>query len=444
MFRYRRPLIKDLLLIAAMSSGWLLWFWLDNPKLVRAMGHGYNLIECVSWAIVSSFIALSMLYWMDYFRPFRLPKFIPDFITYLLVLPITAILTKPLLNALFHVQFIRYSDILLGAYWPAFAAAVIEYMGSLVLAKGSVKRTVYLALTDGEKEQFNNTITEGGWDRYYRILTQEEFNGALATGGQVNYIVISRIATKNFILHQNILRAQMLGVSILDYRTLLNQMRGHLSVHDTDLWTFLAGSLRQNPLRIFYRGLKFYFEPAVAGLMLLMLAPLFIIVGIVIKTTNPGPVFFYQRRTGYLGAEFQLVKFRSMRTDAESTGAKWASQNDNRVTPVGRFLRKTRIDELPQLWNVLLGEMSFIGPRPERPEFYEVILKQVPLFKLRLLVRPGITGWAQILGGYAASIEESERKLEYDLYYMQYLSPSMDFSIVTKTLRALVKGDSGR
>jgi lipopolysaccharide/colanic/teichoic acid biosynthesis glycosyltransferase len=193
-----------------------------------------------------------------------------------------------------------------------------------------------------------------------------------------------------------------------------------------------------------YRGMKFYLEPVLAAILMIVLSPLFVIVAIAIKATSPGPIHFRQLRTGYLGEPFYLIKFRSMRVDAEATGAKWASKTDDRVTPVGRFLRKTRIDELPQLWNIVCGEMSFMGPRPERPEFYELIGREVPAFKLRLLVRPGITGWAQLLGGYAASIEESERKLEYDLYYMQYLSPRMDLSILGRTVVALLKGDSGQ
>jgi lipopolysaccharide/colanic/teichoic acid biosynthesis glycosyltransferase len=275
-------------------------------------------------------------------------------------------------------------------------------------------------------------------------LTQSEFNGALATNGRVGYIIVSRLGTKNFVEHENILQAQMNGARILDYRSLDNRLRGHLSLHDTDLWTFLAGSVRQNWFQLIYRGFKFYAEPVAAALMLVVLAPLFLVVAVVIKLTSPGPVFFSQIRTGYLGRPFYLIKFRSMRADAEAGGAKWATKTDDRVTPVGRFLRKSRIDELPQLWNVVCGEMSFMGPRPERPEFYEIIGKEVPAFKLRLLVRPGITGWAQLLGGYAASIEESERKLEYDLFYMQYLSPRMDLTILGRTLVTLVRGNSGQ
>lgn len=433
--RYQRPVSKDLLLFSALTLGWFAW-WLYF--------HGHFPLSFISWAIVTSILTISALYWIDFYRPFKTARLIPDFLALWFLLPFAGMLSKYLVDLVFQATFIRDREIFVGGFLPALAAVTVEGMGQWMRTKSSSRSNVYLALTDGERETFMESVRTGRWDRYYRILSQTEFDGALATGGRVDYIIISRVATKNFIEHQSILKAQMLGVVILDYRTLINQMRGHISVHDTDIWTFLAGSVHQNTIRMIYRFLKFYLEPVAAAIGLVLLAPVFIGVAIAVKVADPGPVFFRQRRTGYLGAEFDLVKFRSMRVDAEAKGAQWAAKTDNRVTPLGRFLRKTRIDELPQLWNVVRGEMSFLGPRPERPEFYEIISKQVPAFKLRLLVRPGITGWAQLLGGYAASIEESERKLEYDLYYMQYLSPRMDLIIVWKTFLLLIRGDSGR
>lgn len=444
MYRYRRPFSQDFALVVAATVGWLLWWWFL---------HGYETLRFplrfvqwtyLCWAASSTLLGMLILYWLDYFRPFKKFKFVPDFLAYLVTQPIAGIFCKPLIGFLSQVPIIRNREIVMGSFAPALTAMLVTGLTWWAQGKSSAKRTVYLALTLGEMDRFKEMMQSEGWDKYYRVLSQEEFNGALATDGRVDYIIISRVATKNFIIHQNILQAQVRGVMILDYRTLLNQMRGHISIHDTDIWTFLAGSVRQNAFILLYRGFKFYVEPIAAAVGLMILSPLFAIVAIVIRSTSPGPVFFRQRRTGYLGVEFDLVKFRSMRTDAEATGAQWASKSDNRVTPVGKFLRKTRIDELPQLWNVLTGEMSFLGPRPERPEFYEIINKQVPAFKLRLLVRPGITGWAQLLGGYAASIEESERKLEYDLYYVQYMSPRMDLIILGRTILTLLKGDSGQ
>jgi lipopolysaccharide/colanic/teichoic acid biosynthesis glycosyltransferase len=150
-------------------------------------------------------------------------------------------------------------------------------------------------------------------------------------------------------------------------------------------------------------------------------------------------VLFRQERVGQNGKVFTLNKFRSMREDAERlSGAVWASERDPRVTRIGRFLRKTRLDELPQLFNVLVGEMSFVGPRPERPEFVRLLQRQIPFYSGRLAVKPGITGWAQVRHEYAASVEDTLEKLQYDLYYIKNLSPLLDVLIILDTIRVVL------
>jgi lipopolysaccharide/colanic/teichoic acid biosynthesis glycosyltransferase len=171
-----------------------------------------------------------------------------------------------------------------------------------------------------------------------------------------------------------------------------------------------------------------------------VLLPVFLVIASLIKLTSKGPIFYKQIRTGYLGKTFTLIKFRSMFTDSEINGPQWCTDNDCRITPLGKFLRKTRLDEFPQLLNVLKGEMSFFGPRPERPEIYNELKKEIPLFSLRTIVRPGITGWAQVCAGYAASVQESRLKLEYDLYYIQHMSPRLDLIILVKTLEVALFG----
>jgi lipopolysaccharide/colanic/teichoic acid biosynthesis glycosyltransferase len=361
------------------------------------------------------------------------------------VIPVVGVLCKPAVIVLFvQVQFLRSREILIGGIFTAVVAAIADAFDSWISSSRPIKSNVYLALTEGEQERFIESIRSRDLEKYYRFLTHTEFEGALVTGGRIDHVVISRAATKDFLFHQNILRAHMTGITVLDYQTLLSHITGHININDTDIWTFLAGAQRQGTVDSIYRVIKFYCEPVLAGVALVLLLPIMLVVALAIKISSPGPIFFKQRRTGMLGVEFDLIKFRTMRTDAETLGPVWASKNDNRVTKIGKFLRKSRIDELPQLWNVVKGEISLMGPRPERPEFYDIIEKQVPYFKLRLLVRPGITGWAQLLGGYAASIEESERKLEYDLYYMRYLSPRLDLMILGKTILLMIKGNSGR
>lgn len=164
----------------------------------------------------------------------------------------------------------------------------------------------------------------------------------------------------------------------------------------------------------------------------------FIILAIIID--SKGPVFFSQIRTGKNGKVFLAIKFRSMKIDAEKSGPQWATENDSRTTRVGKFLRKTRLDEIPQFINILKGEMSLIGPRPERPEFIQMLEKEIPFYNQRLLVKPGLTGWAQINYPYGNSIEDTLEKLEYDLYYIKNRSFALDISIVLKTINTILKG----
>lgn len=175
-------------------------------------------------------------------------------------------------------------------------------------------------------------------------------------------------------------------------------------------------------------------------LLLLIVWPFMLLTAIAVKLESAGPAVYSQVRTGVDGEHFVIYKFRSMRTDAEKDGAKWASQNDSRITRVGKFIRLTRLDELPQLWNVFRGDMSFIGPRPERPEFNSELEKQIPFYNLRHLVRPGITGWAQVLYPYGASVEDSKEKLQYDLFYIKNYSLFLDFVIVLKTISVVILG----
>ena len=177
-----------------------------------------------------------------------------------------------------------------------------------------------------------------------------------------------------------------------------------------------------------------------AALLLVITLPLTLVVAIAIKLDSPGPIFYSQVRTGLNSKNFKVHKFRSMRQDAEKMGVQWAQKRDPRITKVGRFLRLTRIDELPQLWNILKGEMSLVGPRPERPEFDAQLRKEIPYYDVRYLVKPGITGWAQVCYPYGASIEDAYQKVAYDLYYIKNYSLLLDAAIALKTARVVFLG----
>jgi lipopolysaccharide/colanic/teichoic acid biosynthesis glycosyltransferase len=179
---------------------------------------------------------------------------------------------------------------------------------------------------------------------------------------------------------------------------------------------------------------------AISLIGLLLFAPISPFIIGLIKIQDGGPIFYRQTRVGLFNRAFTILKFRTMRIDAEKMGAQWAKSKDNRATTVGRLLRSCRIDEVPQFWNILKGEMSFIGPRPERPEFVDAIEKDVPYYRYRHLIKPGLSGWAQINYPYGASVRDASEKLAYDFYYQKYASVTLEFLILLRTTVAMIRG----
>ncbi len=204
-------------------------------------------------------------------------------------------------------------------------------------------------------------------------------------------------------------------------------------------WFMLTSGfvLLGNPIR---QRLKRLMDVFLAIFFLLLASPVMLMTAILIRIESSGPVIYRQTRTGRDGKPFVILKFRSMRLDAEKSGAQWAKPNDERITGVGKFIRLTRIDELPQLFNILKGSMSFVGPRPERPEFNQDLEQKIPFYNLRHIVQPGLTGWAQVLYPYGGSIEDAKEKLQYDLFYIKRYSLWLDISIVLKTVRVVLFG----
>ncbi|MGG0307067.1 sugar transferase [Priestia megaterium] len=192
---------------------------------------------------------------------------------------------------------------------------------------------------------------------------------------------------------------------------------------------------------LFYSLCKRMVDIVISFVALVVLLPVILLFALIVMIETPGSPFFLQERLGQSGRAFTIMKLRSMYSDAEKNGAQWAVKNDSRVTKVGKLIRQTRIDELPQLWNVLKGDMSIVGPRPERAVFIEEFQETLPAFSQRLAVKPGLTGWAQINGGYELTPAE---KLELDLYYIQHTNIRFDVKIMIKTLRVIVTGDGSR
>ena len=198
-------------------------------------------------------------------------------------------------------------------------------------------------------------------------------------------------------------------------------------------------------IRHLYAFVKRIFDCVAAVLGTIILSPLLLLTAILVKLTSKGPALYFQARVGQDGHHFEMYKFRTMKVDAENdTGPVWAAANDTRLTPVGGFLRKTHIDELPQLLNIIKGEMSLIGPRPERPVFVEKFMEEIPNYEKRLAVKPGITGLAQVWHRYDETIEDVKKKLKYDLLYIRRMCFWADFSILLRTVRVVVTGEGAR
>jgi sugar transferase (PEP-CTERM system associated) len=237
-----------------------------------------------------------------------------------------------------------------------------------------------------------------------------------------------------------LLRCRMAGIRVVEAATLFEGLSGRIPLRDLrPSWLIFSGGFEKPRI---LSNVKRLGEAVSAAILLVLGAPFAGLVALAVRLSGPGPLIYLQSRVGLGGRQFELLKWRTMRADAESlSGPVWASvEDDPRITPVGRVLRRSRLDELPQLWNVLRGDMSFVGPRPERPHFVEKLRKVIPYYDERHGVRPGITGWAQVKFPYGSTLEDAEEKLEFDLYYVKNMSLLLDVAIVLETFKVMLLG----
>ncbi len=242
---------------------------------------------------------------------------------------------------------------------------------------------------------------------------------------------------------RELLELRLSGIKIEDATAITEKISGRIDVDalDPSSLIFSEGFRLKSAFMLVRRLVSMLFSLT----CLLLVLPLLPVVALVIRLTSRGPVLYRQKRVGKNGSAFTCYKFRTMRVDAEAdAGPTWADDDDPRVTPIGRWLRRVRLDEIPQLWNVLRGDMGFVGPRPERPEFVDRLSREIPYYHLRHVIRPGITGWAQVRYQYGASLEESKEKLKYDLYYIKHLSVSLDLMIVLESAKIVLLGRGAR
>ncbi|NIJ45448.1 exopolysaccharide biosynthesis polyprenyl glycosylphosphotransferase [Wenyingzhuangia heitensis] len=239
-------------------------------------------------------------------------------------------------------------------------------------------------------------------------------------------------------LNQKLVRVFEQGINIVNYEDYIEKITQCVPENNLTEYFYKYFNFSENHENRLYLAVLRLLDifAGIGGLLFLVLFLPLIILGNLIG--NRGALFYKQERVGRKGKNFNIIKLRSMVTNAEKNGAQWAVQNDSRITKFGKFLRKTRLDEIPQFWNILNGEMSLIGPRPERPEFVKELEKEIPLYGIRNVVKPGLTGWAQVMFPYAATIEEQQKKLRYDLYYIKYRNLYLDFKIVIKTINTVL------
>lgn len=259
---------------------------------------------------------------------------------------------------------------------------------------------------------------------------------------RIERIVVSLSDRRGTLPLQQLLDAKLAGIQVEDAAAIYERVTGKILLDDLKpSWLIFSDGFTASPAT---RAVKRLIDIACAAIGLVLASPLVLMTALAVRLDSPGQVLYRQERVGLRGRLFTLYKFRSMRLDAERGTPVWASDNDARVTRVGRFIRKTRLDEIPQLWNVLRGDMSLVGPRPERPFFVAQLARQIPFYVERHTVRPGVTGWAQVRYQYGASIEDAIEKLRYDLYYIKHQSVAFDLAIALDTIKVILVGKGAK
>jgi sugar transferase (PEP-CTERM system associated) len=311
----------------------------------------------------------------------------------------------------------------------------------LIVGTGLTART--LAEQIGRQQDFAYRLIgfveesdETSMIRHHDVLGSAADIDRIVATRHVDRIVVGLSDRRGRLPIEQLLRAKMSGVRVEDATTTYERLTGKILLDGLKpSWLIFSDGFRASRITRFVKrmlDMSFSIILAIASL------PFMILTAIAIRLDSPGPLLYSQERVGQLGRHFTLYKFRSMRVDAETGTPLWAKDKDDRVTRIGRFIRLSRLDELPQLWNVLRGDMSFVGPRPERPFFVRQLEQAIPFYVARHAVKPGLTGWAQVKYRYGASVEDSLEKLRYDLYYIKHLSLVFDLTIVVDTVKVIV------
>jgi exopolysaccharide biosynthesis polyprenyl glycosylphosphotransferase len=377
-------------------------------------------------AIVKTVFQIFILYLLIYalLPPRALPRHFIGFFT--LISPLLLLTWRRLYSWVFMIPVFQRRAIIIGGGWAGktmlktledFAPSQIEVVGFVDDDPDKQQQLVQGVPVIGPTSQILNLVRQ---------------KGATDVILAINYNLQGQVLASLMACYEQ-------GVRVSTMPELYESLTDRVPVeHIGENW-FVVLPLQNNGQNLFYRATKRLVDIIVSIVGLMATAPLLPLVAAMIATDSPGPIFYRQRRVGQAGKEFELIKLRSMVDDAEKDGvARWAEVYDARVTRVGRFLRQTRLDEIPQLLNVLRGEMSLIGPRPERPEFVAELQQEIPFYRTRLTVKPGLTGWAQVNYDYGRSAVDALEKLRYDLYYIKHQSLHLDLVILLKTITTIL------
>ncbi len=413
--------------IVAMSIGWLVWMYINDLYDLRVAVQLKRTLQRIAYGCLT----VNLIYLIYYFVTSPTPLGTELFS--LRLAPILAIATTTILLSIWRsiyaiflgVGHIKQRILIVGAG-----------VTGKILAGVFRQQTHYQAIGFiDDNSQLQGKICEGVpilGDRH-RLLSEIDFH-------DINEIVLAISQPIDNYLLQLLTNCHELGITVTPMPVLYEKLTGKVAVEHIGSQWYSTLPLSKNPFDTFYRIGKRLLDLICGIIIGIIFAIVFPFVAIWIKLDSPGPIFYKQERTGQHGSKFTVLKFRSMVQNAEQNGkAQWAVKGDARITNVGKFIRKTRLDELPQVLNVLRGEMSMVGPRPERYQFIQELQKEIPFYRTRLAAKPGLTGWAQINYGYGSTVQDALIKLQYDLYYLKHWSPWLDLKILLRTFSVVLK-----
>lgn len=417
-----------------------------GPDTYICLNYEYGILKIAALTILT----LLLSYYFDLYEPQRISEKWEIYFRLLLVLGFLSFLLSAIIYLFPQVDIAHYV-LLLGLMFLTLGLVIWRGVYEWIIGREVFRERVYV-LGGGERARMIVDTLHSRKDAGMEVVgfdsaplekqeRKEAFSAALASfrgrAPGIDRVIIALEDRRGELPLRELLKLRFDGVLIEEAGALLERLTGKLYLDGLRPSNFIySEGFRVRPSQQIARRLV---STLTAALGLLLFLPFFPFVVLAVRLSSPGPIFFRQTRVGMGGRNFTVIKFRTMRTDAEVAGAKWASKDDPRATRVGRFMRKTRIDEIPQLWNVLRGDMGFVGPRPERPEFVPWLSENIPYFELRHMIRPGLTGWAQVRYGYGSTLEEAREKLEYDLYYIKHMTLGLDLLIMFETVKTILR-----